>query len=102
VYHLTDGETLTARDLFCAFAEALGVPAPRFSLPFPAAYSLAVMMEWLARLRKETTPPALTRYGIRLVASDSRYDIAKARKELGYEPPLTFSQGVKTLLPASG
>jgi polyketide synthase len=102
VYHLTDGETLTERDLFCAFAAALGVPAPRFSLPFTAAYFLAAMMEWMARLRKAATPPALTRYGIRLVASDSRYDISKAQKELGYKPPLSFIQGVKTLIPANG
>ena len=45
------------------------------------------------------TPPALTRYGVRLVACDSRYDISKAQNELGYRPLLTFRQGIATLIP---
>jgi nucleoside-diphosphate-sugar epimerase len=101
VYHLTDGEEITARDAFCALAAALGVPPPRFSLPFPAVYFLAALLECTARLRKSASSPALTRYGVRLVACDSRYDISKARGELGFRPALTFLQGINTLTPAN-
>jgi nucleoside-diphosphate-sugar epimerase len=101
IYHLTDGEEITARAAFCALAVALGVPPPRFSLPFPVVYFLAAFMEWTARLRNATTPPRLTRYGVRLVACDSRYDISKAQRELGYRPLLTFRQGVATLVPTT-
>ncbi len=101
VYHLTDGEELTARTVFCALAAALGVPAPRFSLPFPGAYILAVLFEWTSRLRHAAIPPALSRYGVRLVACDCRYDIRKAQAELGYSPQLTFIQGIRMLTPSS-
>ena len=97
IYHLTDGEDLTARTAFGALAGALGVPPPRFSLPFPAVYGLAAVLEGVARLRKADVPPALTRYGVRLVACDGRFDIGKARRELGYRPQLTFSQGIAAL-----
>ena len=62
-------------------------------------YFLAALLEWTARLRNTATPPALTRYGVRLVACDSRYDISKAQSELGYRPLLTFRQGIATLIP---
>ncbi len=99
VYHLTDGEEITAAEAFRLLAEALGVPPPRRSLPFAVAYAAASLMEAWAKLRRQATPPAFTRYGVRLVASDNRYDIGKARRELGYRPAITFRQGVAALVP---
>lgn len=98
-YHLTDGEEITAREAFCQLAAALGVAPPRLALPFPVVFILAAIMEWAARLRHAAVPPAFTRYGVRLVACDSRYDIGKAQNELGYRPLLTFRQGMATLAP---
>lgn len=98
IYHLTDGEEITARAAFCALAVALGVPPPRFALPFPVVYFLAAFLEWTARLQNAATPPPLTRYGVRLVACNSRYDISKAQNELEYRPLLTFRQGIATLI----
>jgi nucleoside-diphosphate-sugar epimerase len=99
IYHMTDGEEITARAAFCAIAAALGIAPPRFALPFPLVYFLAACLERIARIRHATTPPALTRYGVRLVACDSRYDINKAQNELGYRPLVTFRQGISTLIP---
>jgi nucleoside-diphosphate-sugar epimerase len=99
VYHLTDGEEITAVEAFRLLAEALGASPPRRSLPFAAAYAAASLMEAWARLRRQAAPPAFTRYGVRLVASDNRYDIGKARRELGYRPAITFRQGVAAPVP---
>ncbi len=101
IYHITDGETITAHKAFSALAAVVGVEPPRVSLPFPIAHALAAALEWSARLRRATTPPALTRYGVRMVASDCRYDISKARNELGYNPGLTFEQGIGSLFSTS-
>jgi nucleoside-diphosphate-sugar epimerase len=99
VYHLTDGEEITAAEAFGLLAAALGVPPPRRSLSFPIAYAAASLMEAWARLRQQAIPPAFTRYGVRLVASDCCYDIGKARRELGYRPAISFRQGVAALVP---
>ncbi len=100
IYHITDGEGITAAEAFRLLAEALAIPPPRFSLPFFVAFAVASLMEIWARLRRRPSPPAFTRYGVRLVASDGRYDIGKARRELGYRPMVTFRQGVAGLVPA--
>ena len=97
LYHLTDGEEISAAEVFGLLAETLGLPPPRRSLPFPVVYASACLLEAWARLRRRSTPPALTRYGVRLVASDGRYDIGKARSELGYRPAIFFRQGVAAL-----
>ena len=99
IFHMTDGEEVTAHEAFCELAAALGIAPPRFALPFPLVYFLAACLERVARLRKTATPPALTRYGVRLVACDTRYDISKAQNELGYRPLLKFRQGIATLIP---
>jgi len=99
IYHLTDGEEITAAEAFHLLAATLGVPPPRRSLSFPVAFAVASLMEAWARLRRQDSPPAFTRYGVRLVACDNRYDIGKARRELGYRPKMTFRQGVSALVP---
>jgi nucleoside-diphosphate-sugar epimerase len=99
IYHMTDGEEVTARAAFCALAAALGVAPPRFALPFPVVYFLAALLELIARLKNTSAPPALSRYGVRLVACDCRYDISKAQNELGYRPSVTFRQGIAALIP---
>jgi len=39
----------------------------------------------------------ITRYSVRMLASHCRYDIGKARRELGYQARVTFSRGVAAL-----
>jgi len=97
VYHLTDGEEITARQAIEAIANACGAPPSRVSLPFWAVYGAAALVEGAARLARRTTPPPVTRYAVRLMACDCRYDIGKARRELGYRPTVTFRDGVAGL-----
>jgi nucleoside-diphosphate-sugar epimerase len=97
VYHVTDAEDLTAREVIDALAKAYGTPAPRWSLPYGLVLGAATVLELGARLLGRERPPALTRYGVRLVACDCRYDRSKARRDLGYEPPLSFAQAMAGL-----
>jgi len=97
VYHLTDGEELTAHDAVTALAAAIGVPAPRLSLPYWAVLGIAGVLEVAAWAVRSRRPPAMTRYGVRLVSCHCRYDLAKARRELGYAPRVSFRQGIAEL-----
>lgn len=99
IYHMTDGEEITARAAFCALAAALGAQPPRFALPFPVVYFLAAILELIARIMNTSAPPALSRYGVRLVACNYRYDNSKAQNQLGYRPSVTFRQGIAALIP---
>jgi len=101
LYHVTDGEEITARLATDLLAEAMGVPKPRVSLPFPLAYALAGALELGARAVGRKTPPPITRYGVRLVACSCRYDLSKARNELGYQPQMTFRNGIAEVVAGS-
>ena len=97
VYHITDGEIVVARDALEEVARAYGLAAPRLRVPFWAVHSFAATVEGLAKAFGRTTPPPITRYGVRFVACDCRYDIRKARRELGYEPRVSFRKGIAEL-----
>lgn len=93
-YHLTDGEEISARQAIETVAQAMGLPGPTISLPFPLIYGAAALMEGVTRIRRSQTPPLITRYAVRLLACNNRYDIGKARRELGYAPGKTFAEGI--------
>jgi nucleoside-diphosphate-sugar epimerase len=97
LYHVTDDEELTAREAIAALAEAAGVPPPALSAPFRLVYGVASLLEAAYRISGRRTPPPFTRLGARLVACDARFDIGKAKRELGYRPTVNFREGVRTL-----
>jgi nucleoside-diphosphate-sugar epimerase len=97
VYHLTDGEAVTAREVIDGLAALLGKARPRWSVPFFVIYLAAATMEGVARLLCRRSPPPFTRYGVRLMASDCRYDNRKAERELGFRPTVSFRQGLAAL-----
>ncbi len=97
IYHVTDGEPITLRQALDAIADAYHVARPRFSMPVRILQMTAALIELAARLRNCSQPPAITRYGVRLLACHCRYDIGKALRELGYAPQVTFAAGVAAL-----
>jgi len=97
IYHITDGEELTARTALHALAEALGTQPPHRSLPFWALYAVGATLEGVATICGRTKPPAITRYGVRLASCHCRYDLHKAQRELGYIPHVTFREGIRAL-----
>lgn len=97
IYHITDGEPITLRQALNAIADAHQVARPRFSLPAGILLFAAAWAERAARWRIGPRTPVLTRYSVRMLASHCRYDIGKARRDLGYEPRVSFSQGVAAL-----
>jgi nucleoside-diphosphate-sugar epimerase len=101
LYHLTDGEDVTCHEVLDAIAAALGVPAPRRAVPFSVIYAVAALLEALYRIVHSAAPPPITRYGARLVSCDCRYDIGRARRELGYRPTVSFAAGVERLASAA-
>ncbi len=100
IYHLTDGEEVTAAEALAHVAGAYGLKPPRVHVPYWAVYSLAAALEGAARATGRAQAPAITRYAVRLVACDCRYDIAKARGQLGYQPQVSFRAGVRELAQA--
>jgi len=91
IYHLTDGEELSVRQALDALA-APGQPAASLSLPSHSSTRPPRCRVGGPRAG-EPAPASGTRYGARLLATNCRYDIGKARRELGYRPTVTFEAG---------
>jgi nucleoside-diphosphate-sugar epimerase len=92
-YLITDGSPVTWRRYLSDLASAAGAPPPRISVPTAVAWPLVVAMEAVFPLLGRRPP--LGRLGLRLLTSRSAYSIHRARKELGWEPAVTYEEGMR-------
>jgi nucleoside-diphosphate-sugar epimerase len=97
IYHITDGVDPTTGELFRALAAATGYAPPRFSVPVGLLKVMAAVAQASSNALGRQRPPLLTPYAVALLSCDGRYDIAKARRELGYEPPLDLGAALADL-----
>jgi dihydroflavonol-4-reductase len=79
------------REFVRAMAKALGVKAPRFTVPLPAAYAAGAAMELAQRLLRPKVP--LTRQRVRALSSTALYSGAKL-ESLGVSLPIGYEAGL--------
>lgn len=89
IYYLTDDERITAREFLTRLAAAIGVTLPRASVPFALAYGLA----WVAE--RASLSPAHLRSEVVAHGRSAHFNVQRARKELGYAPVVTVSEGLE-------
>ena len=94
-FFITDGLDITWKAFTEKFATALGVNAPRLSVPFTVAYALGYASEKLYHLLKISSPPMITRYRVSNGGRDYHFSIDKARSLLGYDPAVNFENAVE-------
>lgn len=94
-FFITDGLDITWRAFTDKFAVALGVNAPRLSVPFAVAYALGYASEKLYHLLKISSPPMITRYRVSNGGRDYHFSIDKAKRLLGYDPAVNFENAVE-------
>ena len=97
VYYVTDGRPMPIRDFFTALMATRGVVPGDRSVPYALAAPLGAALEtaWKAFGREEAPP--LDRWLVTVMGRDRSYDIARARRELGYEPVVAFEEGLRRM-----
>ena len=71
------------------------VSGPRVVIPYRLGYLAGWVMEkTYAALRIETRP-LLTRMAVEVLGTDQGFAIEKARRQLGYEPRVSFDEGMR-------
>ena len=81
--YLLGGENVSVREVFAVIAGVAAVPAPRFPVPWSAAYAAARLADLVARpLGRE--PRLLVLDEVRAGRLPHLFDDSKARAELGY------------------
>jgi nucleoside-diphosphate-sugar epimerase len=95
IYNVASEETVTQRDIFGAIAEATGLRPPKRSTPMRLVYTMALAMEAFGIATGRRNRPAMTRYGVTILALDYREDVSKAKRELGWEPKVSLSEAIR-------
>lgn len=91
-YNLASDQPVTQEQFWRAIAEAVGGTSPRVHVPYLPLLAAASIMERAALLTR--TNPLVTRGGVKLFGTENCHAIDKARKELGYLPRVSVSEGV--------
>jgi nucleoside-diphosphate-sugar epimerase len=94
VFNVTDGVRVSKRQFVGRVAELAGLKPPRRKIPLKLAWTLAIVMEKVAKARGATKPPLVNKARYKFLGLNLDYSIEKARRVLGYEPPFTTEQGL--------
>lgn len=94
-YLLVNDEPVTQRQYLTTIADNLGVAPPRRHVPYAAALLLGAIAESGGRLACRQQPPPLMRYGVQLLGGNNRFNIRRARDELGFKPRIDMHEGVR-------
>jgi len=93
IYNGTDDNGVSWRRYVTDLAELVGAPQPK-SLPKWIAMAAARGYETAYRWRQRSERPPLTGEAVRAMAAHHRVPIDKARRDLGYDPPMSYDEGM--------
>jgi nucleoside-diphosphate-sugar epimerase len=94
IYNLTDGEFVSKRRFIEAIADALGLDRPTGAPPLWLAKIVTWMSEKKARLRGAKEAPKFTFAKLKFMGFNLDFSIEKAHRELGYQPRVSFHDGM--------
>jgi nucleoside-diphosphate-sugar epimerase len=93
-YNCSNDGLMTQAEYFNRVAAALGEPPVTKSVPYKVAYNAAFLLECVGHLFKRERPPLVTRYSVWLMGRKSFFSAEKARRELNWQPTVTYEQGI--------
>lgn len=98
IYNITNDEHVPLWTVIRTVLARLGIRHRLRRVPVAVALLLARLLEaqaaWTGR------EPALTRYGVAVLARTQTYTIAAARRDLGYNPRISVADGIERVLQA--
>jgi 2-alkyl-3-oxoalkanoate reductase len=94
-YILVNDEPVTQHDYLTSIAAELGVPPPKWHLPYHLALTLGMAAESVGYLLQWKHPPPVTRFGIQLLGGENRFVVSRARQELGFSPQINLAEGIQ-------
>ncbi len=96
-YFITGGEPVPLWNLIDRILAAGGLPPVRRSISPTVAYALGWLLETVHRLTGNESEPRMTRFLARELSTAHWFDISNARRDLGYVPSITISEGMRRL-----
>ena len=97
-YFINDGEPVNMFEFSRPVVEACGEPFPTFRVPARLVW-LAMVVWQFVHFRFGAPKPLLEPLAIERISRDNYFSIAKAKRDLGYEPLFTTRQAMADCLP---
>jgi nucleoside-diphosphate-sugar epimerase len=97
VYFITNGEPVMQDAIINSLLKAGGFPPETRRMPLGPAQFLATVMETTYRLFGIKREPPLTRFIVEQLSTAHWFNIAAARRDLGYAPRVTMHEGLVRL-----
>jgi nucleoside-diphosphate-sugar epimerase len=94
IYNIGNDQPLSQAQYLSLIAQEVGVPAPHIHVHYGSLYAAAYVAERVSTFTNHRLRPFLTRHGVKLYGANNRMSIAKARRELGYEPQVSLPEAV--------
>lgn len=88
-----DGVSDTFQNFSAKIAESIGEKNPKLRIPYWAAYTVSWGMELIWKALSKKSRPLLTTYTVKNLGSRLRFSIRKAKKILGWVPPVSYQEG---------
>jgi 2-alkyl-3-oxoalkanoate reductase len=96
-YFITNDEHVLLWPAIRRVLEQTGLPSTLRPVPLPIALGVAHLMEMQSALTGRE--PLLTRYSVAILARAQTYNIAAAKRDLGYAPLVSVDEGIARTLP---
>lgn len=100
-YFITNGEPILLWPWIRNLLKALDLKADFGRLPLPLAYAAGAVLEKIYQLPGVHTEPPMTRFVALQLARHHTYDISAAKRDLGYQPKVSMSEGLEELIASS-
>ncbi len=96
-YFLAQGEPLPVWEVVNRILEAGGVPPVSGSIPPNLAYGIGWALEKAYGLLGLKGEPRMTRFVAKELSTAHWFDLSAARRDFGYEPKVSFDEGMVRL-----
>ena len=97
VYFISQDEPREIWGMVNALLQAAGAPVVEKAVPVRLALALAAVFEGWHRLTRNPHEPKLTRFVVKELSTAHWFNIAAARRDLGYEPTISIDEGLRRL-----
>jgi nucleoside-diphosphate-sugar epimerase len=96
-YCVSDGADGTLRKVMTDLLATRHVVPPKASVPFGIGWWMARCMEAIWRVFRIGGEPPITRQMLRMIGMPFTLNISRARRELGYQPVVTWQSGIAAM-----
>jgi nucleoside-diphosphate-sugar epimerase len=97
-YFITNGEPVRLWEWINRILKGVGLPPVTKNVPLPMAYLAGGLCEAWWRVTGKAGEPPMTRFVAKELATDHWFNIAAARRDLGYHPLVTVEDGTAELI----